>query len=555
MFSSVLLLLAAGLTVREPLFTSAATLEAPQGPIVDLGYAKYLGNRTTTWPNTVSFLGLPYAEPPVGNRRFRAPLPLNLARVTKETGGQVVDARSYPDFCIQGALGPGDHGGAGSEDCLKVNVYTPAGVKPGAKLPVLVYIHGGGYVFGNPANWPFEHWIQQSPNVVIVSVYYRLSGFGFLAAPEFANGQLGDLNAGFLDQMEALRWVQRHIDSFGGDPNKVTINGQSAGGSSIELHLVANGGKEALFSGGIGQSVFRTPVPTPEQQQPLFDAFTEQAGCGPGSLADKMACLRSASISALAIAQDNVTASLRVKSGYHAFHPVMDGRLFSDFPTQLIQRGMFRKVPIIVGATTNETGVNGPSIAAAIKSYFPSITDGDIQTLEEAYPSSSFASDSLRQQTLTGDFSFRCARSIMASAWSTAAVNTWTYRYNQPDPASTSPSVDHAAENAMVFRGTHTGVNGTTVFIDLNASATAFSEELIAYWLSFVRAQNPNTHKLARAPVWQSYSTKERNRIVLNEAPDGADVNTVSGSHGEIEGEDEAKRCQVVAGMVADMED
>ena len=126
---------------------------------------------------------------------------------------------------------------------------------------------GGGYVFGNPANWPFEHWIQQSPNVVIVSIYYRLDSFGFLSTPGLEDGKLGDLNVGFLDQIEALRWVQKYINRFGGDPSKVTINGQSAGGSSVELHLIASTGKENLFSGGIGQSVTRTPVPTAKQQQ------------------------------------------------------------------------------------------------------------------------------------------------------------------------------------------------------------------------------------------------------------------------------------------------
>lgn len=142
---------------------------------------------------------------------------------------------------------------------------------------------GIGYVYGNPANWPFDHWIQQSPNVVIVSVYYRLDAFGFLAHPEFdaptadfqspaPTTSLGTLNAGFLDQIAALRWIQSYISYFGGDPEKVTINGESAGGSSVELHLVAKtgvseNGKGALFDQAIAQSVFRTPLPKPEQQK------------------------------------------------------------------------------------------------------------------------------------------------------------------------------------------------------------------------------------------------------------------------------------------------
>ena len=135
-------------------------------------------------------------------------------------------------------------------------------------MPVLVYIHGGGYIYGNPANWPFNHWIHQSPNVVIASVYYRLDSIGFLTTPEMATQGLGDLNSGFYDQVQALKWVQQHISAFGGDPSKVTINGQSAGGASVELHLVAHESKgKGLFSGAIAQSVYRAPVSLPQQQK------------------------------------------------------------------------------------------------------------------------------------------------------------------------------------------------------------------------------------------------------------------------------------------------
>jgi len=122
------------------------------------------------------------------------------------------------------------------------------------------------YQFGNPMNWPFDHWIHQSPNVVIASVYYRLNSIGFLSVPEFSDSAYGDFNAGFQDQIQALRWINQYISAFGGDPSKVTINGQSAGASSVVLHMVARE-TEQLFSQAIPQSVYRTPLPTPEQQR------------------------------------------------------------------------------------------------------------------------------------------------------------------------------------------------------------------------------------------------------------------------------------------------
>ncbi|KAJ2934669.1 hypothetical protein H1R20_g2397, partial [Candolleomyces eurysporus] len=483
---------------RDALFAFAAPPTSASRDIVDTGYAKYLGNRT--FPNTVAYLGIPYAEPPLGPRRFRAPLPLNTTRVRFETKGKVVDATEYPEFCIQGTTGGGDAGGAGSEDCLKVNIYAPAGATRRSKLPVLFYIHGGGYIYGNPRNWPFEHWVNQSPNVVIVSVYYRLSSFGFLSVPELRDSANGDLNPGFIDQIQALRWVKENIASFGGDPSKVTINGESAGGASVELHLVARVGQgERLFRGAIAQSVYRTPLPTPEQQTPLFQYYADKAGCGGGSVAEQLDCLRKAPVSALARAQDSAASPDFTASGYNTFHPVVDGKVIRDFPTRLISEGKFARVPLIVGATTNETLSGGTDVGVALRRFFPSITEEDITELEQAYPIQSFSSGSLRFQTVTGDSQLKCANTILGTAFS-QSVGTWVYRYNQRNPTNPSPSVTHAAENWMMFLGTNTGFNGTTTFSDMTPVETAFASELIAYWLSFVRSGDPNSFKLSRSP-------------------------------------------------------
>ncbi|KAF7289185.1 Aldolase-II domain-containing protein [Mycena indigotica] len=516
--------------------------------VVDLGYASYLGN--LSFPNTVAYLGLPYAEPPLANLRFRAPLPLNTTRVTSETNGSIVDATRYPDFCVQGASGgKRGVGGAGSEDCLKVNIYAPVDAKAGDNLPVLVYIHGGGYVFGNPANWPFDHWIHQSPNVIIVSVYYRLDAFGFLSHPELsADATLGDLNAGFQDQVLALEWVQQHISKFGGDAAKVTINGESAGGSSVELHMVANSDKgKNLFRGVIAQSVYRTPLARPEQRVAQFNSFASQAGCGAGAIKDQMECLRQASVSALARAQD-ATAGSSALTGYKSFQPVLDGKIFTDFPTNTFVAGRgFADVPIIVGATTNETLSGGSSIPDALKSFFPSMSNDDANGLVAEYPVAQFSnSTALQFQAATGESELKCARHIIASAVSQCGKATaWTYRYNQANPTSGSPAVAHAAENWMMFLGVNTGVNGTRQFTPQTPTEIAFASELIAYWLSFVRDLNPNTHKLARSPFWKSFSGSDKQRMVLQESPDS----NTSGSFLEVQDGDETRRCDYVAGL------
>ncbi|EPQ51908.1 alpha/beta-hydrolase [Gloeophyllum trabeum ATCC 11539] len=524
------------------LWAAPALAQSAAGNIVNTGYASYRGN--VSYPNTVAYLGIPYAEPPLGDLRFRATVPLNTTRIAEEANGQIVDATHYPDFCIQGTTGAGDAGGAGSEDCLNVNIYTPYGATKGSNLPVLVYIHGGGYVYGNPANQPFDHWINQFPDVVIVSVYYRLDSFGFLSHPNFQNGILSDNNAGFRDQLQALKWVNRYIDAFGGDPTKVTINGQSAGGSSIELHLVANEGNQTLFSGAIAQSVYRAPVALPEQNFPAFEFYANYAGCGSGSLPEQMACLRKASVSALARAQD--ATNYNFTGPYNAFHPVVDGKIITDYPTRSILRGEFKNVPLLVGATSNETLAIGTTIAAALNTFFPELTESDIAGLVSLYPASEYSSAIEQGRDVAGDASVRCARTIMGTAFS-VLNNTWTYRYNQRNPTqpANDTAVEHAAENWMMFQGTNSGYNGTTTFSPMTPVEQAFASELFAYWLSFVRSGNPNTYKLARSPDWPRYASTNRSRIVLQQDP--RNTTTASGSYAEAEPVAESRRCTFVA--------
>ncbi|KAG0697689.1 Alpha/Beta hydrolase protein [Suillus ampliporus] len=501
--------------------------------MVDLGYATYQGKRDMSHPNTVVYLGIPYAEPPVGDKRFRATVALNEARVTKGTNGQLVDATSYPLPCIQGSLDLfWDAGPTESEDCLNVNVYIPHGAKANDNLPVMFYIHGGGWLIGDPSEWPFEHWINQSPDVIIVSVYYRLASFGFLAAPEFTNATYGDFNAGFKDQIQALTWVKKHIRKFGGDPTKVTIVGHSAGADAVNLHMTTKE-SQGLFSQAIAQSL-------------LFQSYSSFAGCGNSSMEEQMACLRSASISALVQAQYTAT-SVGVP---YQFYPVLDGVLITEHPTSKFQRGDFAHVPLVVGSASNDTlsfDLVHHNISNALKTYFPLLTDTDIQQFLWIYRETDFVSATQRFWVATGESELICAVQAMGGPSSRYSDNTWTYRYNTPDPAFGLPVVTHAAENFMMFDGRTTFPNGTVTKWELTPVQLAFASELIAYWLSFVRTGNPNTHKLAMSPEWTKYSESNTVRMVLMQESHNSTI--VSGSYMETRPVAENARCTFVIGM------
>ncbi|KAG0697688.1 Alpha/Beta hydrolase protein [Suillus ampliporus] len=506
---------------------------------VDLGYVTYLGNQPESYPNTVAYLGIPYAERPLRNLRFRATVPLNTTRVTEEADGKPVDATQYPDFCIQGSLDPEKPGGAGSEDCLKVNIYAPRSAQPGDNLPVLVYIHGGGWFSGNPRNFPFEHWIQQSPNVIIVSVYYRLDSFGFLAIPEFTDPAYGDFNAGLKDQIQALKWVQSYVSKFGGDPTNVTIGGHSAGGTSVELHMTSNE-SQGLFSQAIAQSVGRLPLPTPQQQQLLFQYYAFYAECGIGSVEQQMGCLRTKEVFELARAQDKAVLG---NIPYNLFRPVLDGVLVTGYPTSKFQRGEFAHVPLIVGIASNET-LTPPvfTIPEALKGFFPLLTDSDIEEFLWLYREDDFDSSSQQFQVATGEPNVICAAQAMSVPSSRYSPNnTWTYRYNTPDPMLGTPLVTHAAEMWIMFNGTSTGPNGTGSSTPQTPSQRAFASEFIAYWLSFVRTGNPNTHKLDMSPAWEKSGGSDPARMVLMQDPQNS--TTKSGSYMEEQPAAETVRC------------
>ncbi|KAG8786650.1 hypothetical protein FRC19_010850 [Serendipita sp. 401] len=525
---------------------------------------------------TVIFYGVPYALPPVGERRFRAPVSLEhntLPSLKKPT----VYATKTPEFCIQGALYPGDdrHGGAGSEDCLHLNIYAPSTVLNKAanadrRLPVLVYIHGGGFVYGNPLSWPFEHWIESFPDIIIVSVYYRLNIFGFLSTSDA--GEALDYNVGFLDQREALKWVKKNIADFGGDPSKITINGQSAGGASVLLHLLANGGRQDLFHQAIAQSVYRPTVRRVSETKKHFEMVAKYAGCDivGSSTAEQIDCLRQADVVTLVRAAESVAN----ETGIVHTLPVVDGELFTSTPTQLINSGKISRIPVLAGATTDESFAQSNDLKVEMRRWYPHLTDHDIDHIRELCIPEHLENDEELVRTVIGEGVVRCGGTIMAEHLSRAGVPTYAYRFDEPNPTQDGTAVQHSAENWWMFQGSNTGVNGTYATTPFTPNQERFSKELMAYWVSFVRSGNPNTHALTGSPSWPKWdaeSSRKRggwfswlfgpkdtvepgSRMVLRQGVAGLTASDYeSGSFAEVLPTKEFERCLVMSSIAERM--
>lgn len=237
-----------------------------------------------------------------------------------------------------------------SEDCLTLNVWTPA-AGDGKRRPVLVWIHGGGFVFGSGSQAPYDGArLAALGDVVVVTLNYRLGALGFLALPELADEEGGVCgNFGLLDQIAALRWVRDHAAVFGGDPDQVTIFGESAGGMSVGT-LLGTPAARGLFRGAIAQSGAAHNVSTPEQGERVAHALMKELGL---SLTD-VESLRAVPVSAILSAQQQVIGSLLGSGGGLPFQPVVDGRVLPRQPLEAIADGEASGVSLLIGTNRDE---------------------------------------------------------------------------------------------------------------------------------------------------------------------------------------------------------
>ncbi|KAF1991036.1 carboxylesterase family protein [Aulographum hederae CBS 113979] len=497
--------------------TSLATATVQSNSTVDLGYATYRG--TPLEAGVTQFLGVRYAAPPVGERRWRAPQDPGV-----ETGVQ--DAGAYKPICI-GQSQPTNSTSL-SEDCLHLNIFTPSNATASSKLPVWFYIQGGGFGTNYNANYNGTEVVRRSGNgLILVNFNYRVGALGFLASEEVHRD--GDLNAGLLDQRKALEWVREYIHLFGGDPNRVVLHGSSAGGSSIAYHLQAYGGRnDNLFIGGIAASPYFPYQPTVGEAEFVFDRFASDVGCGNAS--NTLSCLRSANINAIEVANVPKPFPGAPGPGLFAFLPVVDGNFSRHRLYDAFSNGNFFQIPLIVGGDTNEGTVFAPNASSPadvsdfMQSNYPHLTESELSRINDAYP----IMDRLLQHepyfpsasAAWGEASIVCSGLLLSDTMARFGDGSkvWNYRYNVQDPGSIALGlgVTHTSETSAVFGGLDMAPGLDTSLADVNAGIVPLMED---YYISFVVGMDPNKGKARETPVWQIYRrgpSDSRLRIMTN---------------------------------------
>jgi para-nitrobenzyl esterase len=435
------------------------------------------------------YKGVPFAAPPVGTLRWKAPQPVVAWQGTRR-------ADTYAPACVQSmAMGAPPPGGA-SEDCLYLNVWTPA-ESPTDKLPVLVWIYGGGFN-GGATSYPVHDGARLARRgVVLVSLAYRVGVLGFFAHPELSAEapSRSSGNYGLLDMVAGLQWISRNIAAFGGDPSRVTIFGESAGGIAVSM-LSASPLAKGLFHGAISQSggsfgpSNRNPVPG-ENMRLLADAEASGVELATAAGATSIADLRALSAEKL----------LEVRRGQRGMAwPIVDGYVVPGDQYRLYEAGRFNDTPILVGYNSDE-GLSFTRVkttgeyAAGVRERYGPFAD----RLLAAYPTE-------------GDRVTKTARDLARDSafgwhtWSWARLQSargtgkaFLYYFDQHPPRTPgTPEADHGAPH---------GVDVPFVFENLDAAATAddrhISETMAAYWTNFAKRGDPNGEGL---PAWPAFS-------------------------------------------------
>lgn len=458
------------------------------------------------------YKGIPYAAPPLKNLRWRPPQP-----VTPWTRPRRGD--KFGAICPQM-----NYSGAMDEDCLYLNVWTPYS-GPGPKLPVMVWIHGGAYVTGSGSDEIYDGAALARQGVVVVTFNYRLGALGFLAHPLLSAESPDNIsgNYGLLDQVAALQWVQRHIDRFGGDPDRVTIFGQSAGAESVSLLLV-NPLARGLFHGAIAQSPVMVGSLRPLRQEQLGVVPAETVGrrlvqaLGIDQVPEVLSVLRQISWIKINAAAAKLQAELGTEILQSVCLPTVDGHIIPDHPVILFSRGRRHQVPLITGVTANESSmflsymVSSRPTPDEFQQYLQTTFGIGAEKVRELLPVKSAAEVWQRLDQLISAKWFGAWADYMAQT-AQDPQQTWFYRFTrQPPKWATEVLAEdpvqrqipyeklgacHSAELFYVF-------GFTKLLLGFFFNDWAISEQMMTYWTNFAKTGDPNGGDLPQWPVYKT---------------------------------------------------
>ena len=466
-----------------------------------------------------SWKGVRYAAPPTGDLRWRAPQP-------PEKWTEVADASELGRVCPQPVEPriPIDLGAPQGDDCLTLNIWASSNVAAGDRKPVMVWIHGGAYVLGS-ANQPLYNGrvLAAGGDVVVVTVNYRLGAFGFLDLSSFStSGRRFDSNLGLRDVILALQWVRDNIAAFGGDPDRVTLFGESAGAGIVTTLLTTPAGA-GLFSAAIAQSSPATSVYDAVRGRRVAEEFLDILGLRPDDV-DRLSGLPAEAIVA---ASRTLFNDVPLRSpGLLAFAPIVDGDLVPDYPVKLAREGRSHPVPLIIGTNKHEAALFKwmksplmPITPHEIRRMFAEMAaeQPDVQLPTEDQIGAVYRSrrTKTRGMGVARDVGFRMPSVWLAEGHS-AVAPVYLYRFDWSTPMLKALGIGatHATELPYVWGNLIAGPKDFTFKLGGLKTGAAVSARIRARWVNFAVEAKPNG--LPGEPEWPPYHEADRACLIID---------------------------------------